>query len=504
MLQMRGSVARLGCYARPMGSESRDFGPYRLIRRLGVGGMAETFEAARLGEGGFEQRVCLKRVLPAYGDDPDFVARFEREAKLAAKLRHSNIVGVIDAGDVDGTPYMALELVDGVDLRSFLRSSPSERLDPETAVSIAIDLAYALEHAHGTLVHRDVSPSNILLGRSGDAKLADFGIAKAIEHADVTASKSANGKIPYMAPERMRGELVDARADLFSLGVVLFEALAGQRPFDGAHDVETMQRILANDRLRLEDLAPEVPIRLVEVIDDLLAVDREDRTPSATALLDALADMTPAPSVKRALATRIETMCGGPATRLHVRGRDEERDTELTALPRGAPPPPRSKPTHRRRRGWRFPALLAVLAIGTAIATYEPPPPRESNSNTDTNTGTSTDTGTDTGTGTTTDTDTGTTTDTGTATATSTATDTETTPPPPTDPRPSRGWLNVIVEPWGNVWIDGKYFGRAPVNARLRGGRHVVEAGRDIPSRKQVVRVRPGARQEVTLALSED
>jgi serine/threonine protein kinase len=489
-----------------MGGESRDFGPYRLIRRLGVGGMAETFEAARLGEGGFEQRVCLKRVLPAYGDDPDFVARFQREAKLAAKLRHSNIVGVIDAGEVDGTHYMALELVDGVDLRSLLRSSPDGRLDPETVITIAIDLAHALEHAHESLVHRDVSPSNILLGRSGDAKLADFGIAKALEHADVTASKSANGKIPYMAPERMRGELVDARADLFSLGVVLFEALAGQRPFDGAHDVETMQRILAGRRLRLEDVAPNVPARLVEVIDSLIAIDREARAPSAAALLDALADLTPAPAVKRALATRIETLCGGPGTRLHVSDQQEERDTELTAPPKAVAPPLPSKPTPRRR-GWRLPALLAVLAIGTAIATYEPPPSRQAHVATDAGTGTGADadtgTGADTGTDTGTDTGAGTGTDAGAETAPGpTAKPTPETPP--TASPPSRGWLTVIVEPWGNVWIDGKYFGRAPVKARLRGGRHVVEAGRDIPSRKQVVRVRPGDRQEVTLALSGD
>ena len=212
-----------------MASEPRQFGPYRLVRRLGVGGMAETFEATRTRAEGFEQRVCLKRVLPAFSDDEEFVSRFQREAKLAAGLRHTNIVGVIDAGSIDGAHYMALELVDGVDLRSLLKSSPEQRLSPEVVALIAIDLGYALEHAHGALVHRDISPSNILLSRSGDAKLADFGIAKALDGAHVTASRGAQGKIPYMAPERMRGESVDGRADLFSLGVVMYEALSGVR-----------------------------------------------------------------------------------------------------------------------------------------------------------------------------------------------------------------------------------------------------------------------------------
>ncbi|MGB9340109.1 MAG: serine/threonine-protein kinase, partial [Polyangiales bacterium] len=157
-----------------MAGEPRDFGPYHLLRRLGVGGMAEAFEAMRAGDGGFEQRVCLKRVLPAFSEDAEFVSRFQREAKLAAQLRHTNIVGVIDVGEVDGVHYMTLELVDGVDLRSLLNSSPGGKLAWETVALIGLDLAFALQHAHGTLVHRDISPSNILLSRSGEAKLADF------------------------------------------------------------------------------------------------------------------------------------------------------------------------------------------------------------------------------------------------------------------------------------------------------------------------------------------
>ena len=308
-----------------MGGEPREFGPYRLVRRLGVGGMAETFEATRLGAGGFEQRVCLKRVLPAFSEDADFVSRFRREARLAARLRHTNIVGVVDAGQIEGAHYIALELVDGVDLRSFLRSKPNERVSPETAAVIGMDLAQALEHAHGTLVHRDVSPSNILISRAGFAKLADFGIAKAIEAESVTASRSARGKIPYMAPEYIRGEAIDGRADLFSLGVVMFEAVAGVRPYDGAHDVETMQKIIDGDAQALAQTAPWVPAEIREIIERLIEVDANERTPSASVLIEELAEVAPPPAVRRALASTVERYRGGPLERLHVRSREEER-----------------------------------------------------------------------------------------------------------------------------------------------------------------------------------
>ena len=358
-----------------MVGEPRQFGPYRLVRRLGVGGMAETFEATRVGAGDFEQRVCLKRVLPAFGDDAELVERFQREAKLAARLRHTNIVGVIDAGQVDGSYYMALELVDGVDLRSFIKSAPDEKLSPDLVSLIALDLAYALEHAHATLVHRDISPSNILLSRSGEAKLADFGIAKALDNAKVTASRSAKGKIPYMAPEQMRGESVDGRADLFSLGVVMFEALAGRRPFDGAHDVETMQKVLDGDRPRMREVAPEVPAPLADLVESLLELDRDRRTQSAAELLDALGPVAPPPKVRRELAATVEAHRGGPEGRLHVRAKEDERDTELTRVPTGAPEAPRPAARPKRRRwAWPLAGLLAIGAIGIATQMMTPDP----------------------------------------------------------------------------------------------------------------------------------
>ncbi|MDH3201278.1 MAG: protein kinase [Myxococcales bacterium] len=486
-----------------MSGEPREFGSYRLVRRLGVGGMAETFEAARAGTGGFEQRVCLKRVLPAYSHDPEFIGRFHREAKLAAQLRHGNIVGVTDFGEVEGVSYMALELVDGVDLRSLLRSLADEKLPPEMVVLIGLDLAYALEHAHQSIIHRDVSPANVLISRAGETKLADFGIAKAIESAAATASKIVQGKIPYMSPEQMRGEAVDARSDLFSLGVVLFEAVAGVRPFDGAHDVETMQRIVEGQRRSLSETAPDLPIELQAVIDGLIATDPEDRTPSASRLVEELAVLAPTPQVRRELASMVETQRGGPSTRMHVRARGEDPDTELSrAQELPSPAGFDENPNKGTRRGLRAAlALLTVIALAAGIAATEsfglfgssgihqpaanapdtvapttPTDPVEVAARAAIRIEDS---------------------------APTTSKDEDTVDPVPPVAVPSRGWIHVVVQPWGNVWIDGVWMGRAPVKARVAKGRHTVEVGRDLPSKKQVVKVEAGARKELEISLSD-
>ncbi len=464
-----------------MQGEPREFGSYRLLRRLGVGGMAETFEAARTGTGGFEQRVCLKRVLPAYSHDPEFISRFRREAKLAAGLRHSNIVGVTDFGEVDGVSYMALELVDGVDLRSFLRSLADEKLPPEMVVLIGLDLAYGLEHAHQSIVHRDVSPANVLISRAGETKLADFGIAKAIESAHVTASKNVQGKIPYMSPEQIRGERMDARSDLFSLGVVLFEAAAGARPFDGAHDVVTMRRIVDGQRPSLADVAPGVPVELQKIIESLIAIDPKDRTPSASQLVEELAALEPAPQVRRDLAAMVEAQRGGPTPRMHVRAREEDPDTELSRVPelpdvtRVEPAPPAMQATQKARGNGRravlgLLAVIILLAAGVAaVGSFdrrgssdndgpsESPPATEPTevvagdpSRTDAQQ------------------------------SSSTSNDRAPDMAAPAA-RANRGWIHVVVQPWGNVWIDGVWMGRAPVKARVSKGRHVVEVGRELP-----------------------
>jgi serine/threonine-protein kinase len=424
----------------------------------------------------------LKRVLPAFSGDPEFVARFRREAVLAAQLRHTNIVGVIDVGEIDSVQYMTLELVDGLDLRSLLNASPGEKLSPDTVALIGLDLAYALEHAHGSLVHRDISPSNILVSRSGEAKLADFGIAKALDDAKATASRSARGKVPYMSPEHMRGESVDGRTDLFSLGVVLFEAMAGMRPFDGAHDVETMQKILEGDRVSLEEVAPDAPTELREIIERLIEVDPAVRTPSAARLIEELGSVSPPPSIRWQLASTVEKHRGGPKARMHVRARDEERDTELSRPPgeRENAPPSRRKPRKTERAIILLASalVLSIVAVATGARWLEPQAP---------------------------------------VPASALVPASAPLPAPVPAPAPvlvpagakepptplRKGWLHVFVQPWGNVWIDGAFMGRAPVKARLSKGRHVVKVGRELPSQTKVVRVEAGARKELEIKLPE-
>jgi serine/threonine protein kinase len=274
--------------------------------------MAETFVAVRRGPSGFAQRVCLKLVLPFFRDDEDFIALFEREARLAAKLRHRNIVGVIDFGDIEGTPYMALELVDGLDLRNILEAHKGHRVPTEYVALLGLELAEALQHAHNPppgagieeteeevrgIVHRDISPSNVLVSRQGEILLTDFGVAKAITGKSRKQS-AVKGKVPYMSPEQLKAEALDGRADLFALGVVLFEALAGERPYEGAHDPATIMRILNGDHPSLESLAPEAPRGLCDVIERLIEPEREKRPATAAAVIEALSDFAPSPRVR--------------------------------------------------------------------------------------------------------------------------------------------------------------------------------------------------------------
>lgn len=295
----------------------RSFGKYLLERRLGVGGMAETFVARREGAGGIEQHVCLKRVLPAFNGDKSFRDQFQREARLAARLRHSNIVGTIDYGSVDEVQYMALELVDGLDLRALLSAQPDKALAEACVVLVAFDIAHALEYAHEPrendegIVHRDVTPSNVLLSIRGEVKLADFGVAKALGTAtSMTATGVMKGKMPYMPPEQMKGGTIDGRVDLFSLGVLMYEALAGRRPFVGAHDVEVMSRIISGDRPTLVELVPDVTPGLAEVVESLLAIEPEDRVATATTLIDLLTPFVPPPSTRDLFAKLIQTAYG--------------------------------------------------------------------------------------------------------------------------------------------------------------------------------------------------
>lgn len=278
-----------------MAEVAQRFGPYTCVRRLGAGGMAETFLAVQHGSAGFEQRVCMKFMLAALRNDKTFRQMFLREATIAASLRHANIVGVIDVDDEAG--YIVLELVDGVDLRTLVDAAPNRRLPAHVASLIAVELCKALAYAHGRtrrgapdgIVHRDISPSNVLVSHNGEIKLTDFGVAKAMRSVAEPPSTGIKGKLCYMSPEQTRGETLDGRSDLFSLGVMLFELLAGVRPFDGPTDAQTLLRIEAGKHPSLVELAPDVPGGLALVVERMLRRDADHRYPTADACIDALA-----------------------------------------------------------------------------------------------------------------------------------------------------------------------------------------------------------------------
>ncbi len=278
--------------------------------------MAETFLAVRRGPGGFEQHVCVKRILPFYESDPTFVADFLEEARLAAQLRHANITQVVDFGAVEGSHYLALEFVDGMDLRALLARlrERGQRLEVRLAILVAIELATALEFAHTpgrgrqAVVHRDISPSNVLISRAGAVYLTDFGIARAVGTKRRTESGVLRGKVPYVAPEYAAHGHFDGRTDLFGLGVVLFEALTGRRPFDGETDLDTLQRIKEGHRPQLGFLVPGAPPPLVAAVEKLLEIDPRRRHASAGELIDALSAVSPPATATRELGALVASL----------------------------------------------------------------------------------------------------------------------------------------------------------------------------------------------------
>lgn len=291
------------------------FGAYEIERRLGAGGMAEVFLAQRRGPEGFAKRVALKRVLPGYNQDPEFVRLFQDEARLAARLDHPHIAGIHDFGEIDGTWYMAMEYVDGSDLRTLLGglAKIGQPMPTDLVVLVAADLASALLYAHeveidgspARIVHRDVTPSNILVSVDGAIRLADFGIAKAASHGHHTRTGIVKGKVPYMPPEQALGESMDHRVDLFALGVVLFECIAGKRPYVGVTELDTLQKISKGQHAPLGELAPHAPLALVEVVERLIRPSAAERYASAADVLDALAATPPPTNARRLLGNLV-------------------------------------------------------------------------------------------------------------------------------------------------------------------------------------------------------
>jgi hypothetical protein len=259
-----------------------EFGEYRLLRRLGKGGMATVYEAERRGE-----RFALKRPLAGHLLDPRFRERFVREADLGRALHHPNIIRIFDRGQVGDVPFFVMELIDGETLRD--RLDRDGRLEPRLAASITARVAEALDYAHHKgVIHRDLKPSNIMLERSGGVKVMDYGIARA-QHLDgVTVTGGFVGTPQYAAPEAIDA-LTEPRSDLYSLGVVFFEMLTGSVPFRGENPLAVLQAQCALSAPAPSSLNDQVPEALDRIVLQLLEKEPAAR-PTAEALLNHLAD----------------------------------------------------------------------------------------------------------------------------------------------------------------------------------------------------------------------
>jgi len=277
--------------------EGERFGQYILKEHIATGGMAEIFKARMVGMEGFQKTVAIKRILPHLTDNDEFVTMFIDEAKLAAQLNHNNIIHIYDLGKIDRSYYIAMEFIEGHDLRSILAKCKEKgvRFPIPTALHVAILLASALDYAHHKrdfedralgLVHRDVSPQNVLISREGDIKLCDFGIAKAASKTSHTRAGALKGKLQYMSPEQAWGKNIDHRSDIFSLGLVLFEMLTGEKVFAGDSELSILEQVRNPEVSPPSSLNPEVPPEVDAIVLKALERNREDRYASAREMQD--------------------------------------------------------------------------------------------------------------------------------------------------------------------------------------------------------------------------
>ncbi len=372
-----------------MDETPRTFGRYEVVRTLGSGGMGEILLARQRGVAGVDRLVVLKTVLPHLAREPGFVERFVDEMRVSMLLTHGNIVQVYDVGEEDGRYYMAMEWVDGLDLREdLIRLDRAGRAMPEeVALYILVETAKGLAYAHArrdpsgrplALVHRDVSPANILISNDGQVKITDFGVAVATARLSFSIPGTLHGKVAYMSPEQVTGADLDGRSDQFSLAVVAYEMLCGERPFEGEGDVAVLEQVRRCEPRPLWEAAPWLDPVLARIVMKAMSRDPEARFPtmdefahvlndylfsarkvlSAKAVADFMATVQdpgspPSPDARPSLDDVARGLL--PADAPGAQGR-----TTVEARPAGEPQV-RPAPAEGRFTAWNVVAALALL-----------------------------------------------------------------------------------------------------------------------------------------------
>lgn len=353
--------------------ELKQIGKYTIDRRLGGGGMAEVYLGHLVGAEGFSRPVAIKRVLPEHSDDGQFTEMFVKEANLTARLSHQNLVSVLD---FDRDPvhgyYLVMELVKGCDLSRLMATGP---LPVPVAIHLTSEVLAGLGYAHhlpmndlgiGGLVHRDISPHNVLLSWDGAVKVADFGIAKAHGAANATASILVKGKLAYMSPEQANGRALDGRSDLFAVGVMLWEMLTGQKLFLRASPQESLSALLVYPIPSPRDLRREIPADIAAVTMRLLQRNVSERIASAERAMQELRQCRDTPSDGRAglIALLQEKVADAPR-----RPTEPTRAVALSELSlTNAPAVPPVLAARSSTRGVVIAAVIAVTlaALGAA------------------------------------------------------------------------------------------------------------------------------------------
>jgi serine/threonine protein kinase len=272
-------------------------GPYLIHRKVAQGGMAELFLADYEREDGFRRKVAIKRILPHLAGHSDFIKMFTREARLAALLQHPNIVQIFDYGKIENAYFIAMEFIEGRNLKEIL-TTLNQGLSVEQTVFIISKICKGLDYSHRRrdddsgqhlkIIHRDISPQNMLISYQGEVKISDFGISKARSEPSLTQAGVIKGKLAYLSPEQSLGESVDQRTDIYALGLVIYEAISGKRVYAFDTDVEAIRAIPTMEIEPLMNTRAGIPVELNDIVMKCLAKNKETRYQTASSLYNDL------------------------------------------------------------------------------------------------------------------------------------------------------------------------------------------------------------------------